>query len=136
LKHAISLVARHYQGALVEGAGGLFVPINRTQLIADLVQALELPVLLVAANRLGVLSHVLAACEAATNRGIRIAAVVLNRSLADDESTRTNQVILTERLHCPVIEFPKIERPSEEELVAAAASTGLLRVALSELENV
>jgi dethiobiotin synthase len=133
LAHAVSLVARDYQGVLVEGAGGLFVPITRTQLVADLVHLLQLPVLLVATNRLGVLSNVLAAHEAALHRGVRIAAVVLNRHAPDDESTRTNHVILAERLDCPVLEFPSVDQRDQ---VTAAVSSGLLRVALSELEFV
>lgn len=136
LKRAVLEVAQDYQGVLVEGAGGLFVPINRTQLIADLVHALELPVLLVATDRLGVLSHVLASVEAATQRGIRIAALVLNRNLidtADDPSVRTNRLILAERLDFPVLELPNI---TQADLADAASSSGLLRVALSELENV
>jgi len=136
LKHAVSAVARDYQGALVEGAGGLFVPISRTELVADLVRLLELPVLLVATNRLGVLSNVLATCEAAANRGLRIAAVVLNRNAPDDESTRTNVVILAERLDCPVLEFPSVDPRDDEALASAAVFAGLLRFALSELENV
>jgi dethiobiotin synthetase len=136
LKRALVDVAADYQGVLVEGAGGLFVPINRTEVLADLVHALELPVLLVATDRLGVLSHVLAGVEAATQRGIRIAALVLNRNLIDtteDPSLRTNRLILAERLDFPVIEFPSI---AQADLADAASSTGLLRVALSELEDV
>jgi dethiobiotin synthetase len=105
-------------------------------LVVDLVRALELPVLLVATNRLGVLSNVLAAHEAATHRGVRIAAVVLNRYATEDESTRTNQVVLAERLDCPVLEFPNVDPSDLEALAAAAFATSLLRVALSELENV
>ena len=136
LKHAVCSVARDYQGALVEGAGGLFVPLTRTELVVDLVHMLELPVLLVATNRLGVLSNVLVTHEAAAHRGVRIAAVVLNRNAAEDESTRTNVVILAERLDCPVLEFPSVDPRDEDALANAAVSAGLLRVALSELENV
>jgi dethiobiotin synthetase len=136
LKRAVQAAARGYQGVLVEGAGGLFVPINRTQLIADIVHGLELPVLLVATNRLGVLSHVLAAHEAAAKRGIRIAAVALNRHAAPDESTPTNKVILEQRLDCPVLELPSVDPRDHDQLAAAAVSSGLLRIALSELETV
>jgi dethiobiotin synthetase len=135
LKHAITDAARDHQGVLVEGAGGLHVPISRTHLIADLVHALELPVLLVATDRLGVLSHVLATVEAAQHRGLRIAAVVLNRHAEYDPSTRTNRVILTERLDCPVLTFPSLTEP-DRDAAQAASSSGLLRVALAELENV
>jgi dethiobiotin synthetase len=136
LKLAVLSVAHAYQGVLVEGAGGLFVPITRAELVADLVHQLGLPIWLVATNRLGVLSNVLAAHEAASHRGLRIAAIVLNRNGAEDESNRTNQVILAERLDCPVLEFPSVDHRNLDALGEAAVSSGLLRVALSELENV
>jgi dethiobiotin synthase len=137
LKRALLEVAKDYQGVLVEGAGGLFVPINRKELIVDFVHSLGLPVLLVATDRLGVLSHVLSAVEAATQRGLRIAAVVLNRNseLASDEAVRTNRMILAERLECPVLNFPSLAQRTQTTLAEAASSTGLLRVALSELED-
>jgi dethiobiotin synthetase len=127
-----------YEAVLVEGAGGLHVPLSRTKLIADLVHALDLPVLLVAENKLGVLSHVLATVEAAQVRGVRIAAVVLNEGAAprQDESARTNQRVLSERLDCPVLQFPSLGGETPAELAEAASSSGLLRVALAELDQV
>jgi dethiobiotin synthetase len=139
LKEALLRVAASYEGIIVEGAGGLFVPINRGDLIADLVSSLGLPLLLVATNKLGVLSHVLAAVEAATQRSLRISAIVLNHERADDAadpSKRTNRAILAERLECPVIEFPWLATQSSVELASAASSSGLLRIALAELDNV
>lgn len=84
--------------ALVEGAGGLLVPLTREATIADLAAALGLPLLIVAPDRLGVLSDVLAAVGAARERGLRLAAVHLNRFGAPDPSVRTNLAILRERL--------------------------------------
>ena len=134
LGHAVALVADGRDGALVEGAGGLFVPINRAELVADLAQALGLPVLLVATNRLGVLSNVLATYEAAQRRSLRIAAIVLNQHVACDDSTRTNRMILAERIACPVLDFPRVNLGDQEQLARAATASGLLRVALRELE--
>ena len=142
LQRTLRRVAHGYEAVIVEGAGGLHVPLNRSELIADLVRALGLPLLLVAVNRLGVLSHVLASAEAAAHRGLRIAAVVLNHDQAisqSDPSVRTNRQILAERLDCPVIEFPWLGEMSSHNLsalAAAAASSGLLRVVLAELGNV
>ena len=62
---------------LVEGAGGLLVPLDARDTIADLVAALGLPLLLVAPNALGALSHVLAAAESSRERGIELRGVVL-----------------------------------------------------------
>ena len=72
---------------LVEGAGGFYSPLAAGALNADLASALGLPVLLVAADRLGVISHTLLTAEAIGRRGLTLAAVVLNRvePLSDPE---------------------------------------------------
>ncbi|WP_139556058.1 dethiobiotin synthase [Methylotetracoccus oryzae] len=72
---------------LVEGAGGFYSPIAAGALNADLASALGLPVLLVAADRLGVINHTLLTVEAIERRGLTLAAIVLNRAepLSDPE---------------------------------------------------
>lgn len=93
--------------ALVEGAGGLLVPLTRDATIADLARALALPLLVIAPDRLGVLSDVLAVMESAERRGLPVAAVVLDQvTAATDPSERTNARILSERLDCPVLRVP------------------------------
>ncbi|MFN3785810.1 MAG: dethiobiotin synthase [Thiothrix sp.] len=62
----------------VEGAGGFYSPLAADGLNADLAQCLGLPVLLVAADRLGCLNHVLLVAEAVQARGLTLAAVILN----------------------------------------------------------
>lgn len=92
--------------ALVEGAGGLLVPLDEAKTIADLAVALALPLVLVARDGLGVLSHTLTAAECATSRGLTLRAVVLTPSHdADDHSLRTNATILADRLDAPVLRF-------------------------------
>lgn len=111
---------------LVEGAGGLLVPLDRTRDMADLAAALAYPLLLAAPNRLGVLSHVRTAVEAAASRGIAIAAIVLTEPDANpDLSSETNLQILRERLALPVISFPHC---SDDDAVLgdAAEVSGLL----------
>lgn len=63
---------------LVEGAGGFYSPLTEDGLNADLAQALQLPVLLVAKNTLGVINQVLLNAEVINRRGLKLAAVVLN----------------------------------------------------------
>jgi dethiobiotin synthetase len=64
---------------LVEGAGGFYSPLCADGLNADLAAALGLPVVLVAADRLGCLNHILLTQAAIEQRGLRTAAIVLNR---------------------------------------------------------
>lgn len=62
---------------LVEGVGGLLCPITERETLADLAIALDLPLLIVARRALGTLNHTLLTVEAARNRGLRIAGLVL-----------------------------------------------------------
>jgi dethiobiotin synthetase len=64
---------------LVEGAGGFYSPLCADGLNADLAAVLGLPVVLVAADRLGCLNHILLTQAAIEQRGLRTAAIVLNR---------------------------------------------------------
>ncbi|HEX5656329.1 MAG TPA: dethiobiotin synthase [Polyangiales bacterium] len=131
LVDAVHQAARGSELALVEGAGGLFVPIDRRDTMAELVAALGLPLLLVAPNALGVLSTALTTAECARVRGIELRGIVLidPKSAAEDPSVRTNARILDERLGAPVFEFPQTD-DSDAALAAAAASSGLLSVVL------
>lgn len=63
---------------VVEGAGGVLVPLNDEHRIIDLMVRLGLPALIVARSGLGTLNHTLLTLEALRRRSIRIAGVVLN----------------------------------------------------------
>ncbi len=63
---------------VVEGAGGLMVPLTDTALVIDLADQLELPVILVARSTLGTINHTLLSIEAIRRRGIPLAGVVVN----------------------------------------------------------
>ena len=63
---------------VVEGAGGVLVPLNGREMMVDLIVRLGLPVLVVAASALGTINHTLLTLEALRSRGVDIAAVVMN----------------------------------------------------------
>lgn len=88
--------------ALVEGAGGILVPLDADHTIADLVLRLDMAVLMVARDGLGVLSSALTAVEAARRRHIDVRALVLAQHGPEDISQETNREILASRLDCPV----------------------------------
>ncbi len=91
---------------LVEGAGGFYSPLTENGLNADLAVALQLPVLLVADDRLGVLNQVLLNVEAMQIRGIHIVGVVLNQLDADRNEHMDTSADLREWLDCPVFTNP------------------------------
>lgn len=63
---------------IVEGAGGVLVPLNEKSLMVDLMVQLALPVILVARTTLGTINHTLLSLEALRARKLEIAGVVLN----------------------------------------------------------
>ena len=63
---------------LVEGAGGLLVPLNDEALMIDLVAQLGLPVVLVTRSGLGTINHTLLSVEALRTRNLALAGVVMN----------------------------------------------------------
>ena len=75
----IKLPSRDSDGAvyIVEGAGGVLVPVNDSQTMADLMVRLGLPVIVAARTTLGTINHTLLTLEALRARGLRVAGVVM-----------------------------------------------------------
>jgi dethiobiotin synthetase len=65
---------------LIEGVGGVMVPLDDTHTVLDWMAALGLPVLLVAGSYLGTISHTLSALDALSRRGLRVAALVVSET--------------------------------------------------------
>ena len=70
---------------VVEGAGGLFVPLNDTEFMADLALRLDATVILVSRNYLGSINHSLLTAEACRVRGLRVAGWIFNDHYMDYE---------------------------------------------------
>lgn len=68
---------------LVEGAGGILVPLNRRESMRDLMCALRLPIILVARPGLGTINHSLLSIEALRAVGLKIAGIVFVSSTPD-----------------------------------------------------
>jgi len=62
---------------IIEGAGGVLVPVNETELMIDLLVHLQLPVLVVSRAELGTINHTLLTLEALRARALRVAGVVM-----------------------------------------------------------
>jgi dethiobiotin synthetase len=65
---------------LIEGAGGVMVPLDERHTVLDWISLLRVPVLLVTGSYLGALSHTLTALHVIAQRGLEIAAVVVSES--------------------------------------------------------
>ena len=65
---------------IIEGVGGVFVPLDEQHTVMDWMADLDLPILLVAGSYLGTISHTLAALAAMQSRGLKPHALILNES--------------------------------------------------------
>jgi len=91
---------------IVEGAGGWLAPVARDFSMADLAAEFALPVLVVAANRLGVINHTLLTVAAIRARGLHCAGVLLNQVQPpgnNDAAVITNAGVLWELLDVPAL---------------------------------
>ena len=71
---------------IVEGIGGLLVPLAENFTVAELAKQINLPLLIVAWPGLGTINHTLLTIEAARRRGLRIAGVIINSYVVDTAS--------------------------------------------------
>ena len=81
IRKAYRLLADQSDYMIVEGAGGVFVPITPQIDVADLIRRLRLPVVIVGRSGLGGINHARLTIEALCRRNIRIVALVLNRTV-------------------------------------------------------
>jgi dethiobiotin synthetase len=105
IQSAYQSLAASHDLVLVEGVGGWEVPLSENQTVADLATMLNLPVLLVVANRLGALNHTLLTAKAIRDRSLPLKGLILNH-LEDelDTATISNPQILRQTLpHTPIL---------------------------------
>jgi dethiobiotin synthetase len=75
-----SIAAAHRGLLLIEGIGGIMVPLDERRTVLDLMSVLRAPVILVAGSYVGTLSHTFTALEVMARRNLDIAAVVISES--------------------------------------------------------
>lgn len=92
---------------IVEGAGGLLVPLNGRQTMVDLIQALQLPALLVVGMRLGCINHALLTAEVLAQKNIALCGWVANHIDPHMSMPQQNLQTLIDGLQqLPVLEVP------------------------------
>lgn len=93
---------------IVEGAGGVLVPINDTYLMVDLIEKLGSPVILVARTTLGTINHTLLSLEVLRSRNIPVLGVIMN----GEQNPQNNDSIELYGRTSVLAEFPKLESVS------------------------
>ena len=103
IKNCYAALAAKADAVVVEGVGGLLVPLSEQFTLADLVKALDLPVVLVVGLRLGCLNHALLTAEAIERRGLRFAGWVANGLEPEMDGLAENVLALTRWLPAPFL---------------------------------
>ena len=109
---------------VVEGAGGLLVPLSLREDWGDLVKLLDLPVVLVVGMRLGCLNHALLTAEAIRGRGLAFAGWVANRIDPDMPCFEGNVQTLRRKLSAPLIGIMPFA--PDDAQACAAMHTGMM----------
>ena len=65
---------------LIEGVGGVMVPLDEHRTILDVMMALRLPLILVAGSYLGTISHTLTALDSLFRRDMNVLAIIVNET--------------------------------------------------------
>lgn len=99
---------------LIEGIGGVMVPLSEEHTVLDWIQALEIPAVLVVGSYLGALSHALTAAQALRAAGIAIDAVVVSESATGSVGLEPTAETLRKFLpEIPVIALPRLAPAGE-----------------------
>jgi dethiobiotin synthetase len=89
---ATQKLARKFSIILIEGAGGLCVPLNAKTTIIDYITQHSYPVILVSSSKLGSINHTLLSIEALKNRGLSLSGIVYNRYPDNDPAITEDSV--------------------------------------------
>lgn len=99
-------LTRRYDRVLIEGAGGIMVPLRGKYLFLDLVLDLNVPVLIVARPGLGTINHTLLTIEALRHRGAAVIGIIVNAAVpaVKDSSLKTNPAVIRKLGGVPVLD--------------------------------
>ena len=135
LDEARATICTSRQLLLVEGAGGLLVPITAACSMLDLFARWHCALVIVAGNRLGALNHVLLTVRAADAANVPVRAVILTQYTDRDagSAAATNfDALVTLLPRHTILRFPWVDRTDDMSALAAAAEGSGLDVLLTD----
>jgi dethiobiotin synthetase len=112
---AYDRLSKKYEITIVEGAGGIMVPVYKKYFFLDLAKDLDLHVVIVSRTGLGTINHSLLTIEAARNKGLDVLGVIFNCAgkTKKDLSEKTNPGVIEKLGGAPVLSIvPYIENIS------------------------
>jgi dethiobiotin synthetase len=105
-----SAIEKRQDLLLIEGVGGIMVPLDDERTILDVMMALRLPVVLVTGSYLGTISHTLTALDSLYRREMNVLATIVSET-AESTVSLDDTVAVLGRFVEPVIAVPRRQRP-------------------------
>ena len=116
VKNYCEKIICEHEMTLIEGAGGIYVPINERENMLDLILALNLGVILVCKNELGALNNAILSIKALENAGVKIDLIVLNFTDLNDQIHVSNLDYLRANFPYKIIVLPKFNDKNLDEI--------------------
>ncbi|HVZ68069.1 MAG TPA: dethiobiotin synthase [Rhizomicrobium sp.] len=98
---------------LIEGVGGVMVPLDHRHTVLDWMTALGLPLIVVTGSYLGTISHTLTALDVLARRNLRVAGLVVNESPTDIPIAQTMAAIRRFAPNVPIASLSRHKRPTD-----------------------
>ncbi len=110
LDSCLETLSDKYEFILVEGAGGLMVPLTRELLFIDWAAGHDMPLILVTSSRLGSINHTLLSLEAARRRDIEVAGIIYNTFPSGEPHISVDSYnVISAFDSAPIIQLPEID---------------------------
>lgn len=106
VRAALGMITRRYAYTVVEGAGGVMVPLRRGYYVADMIRAMGLPALIVARPDLGTINHTLLTISALRAARIPVSGVIISCTRALGRDEKETPALLRELSRLPVGVIP------------------------------
>jgi len=122
VRSAFNDLTTAYQSIVVEGVGGLLVPLGKDYFILDLAKEMGVPLVVVARPGLGTINHTLLTVNYALKAGLKVAGIIINYTYQSEGSAaeETNPRVIKQLSPVPVIGvFPYLDDMSDEALEKA-----------------
>lgn len=133
IKNIFIQLAKSYNAIIVEGIGGLLVPIKKNYFVLDLAKDFELPIIIVSRPGLGTINHTMLTVKCAISEGLQVAGIIINYSHPPELSLaeETNPHVLEKICPIPLIGiFPylkDLESSSIEKAVVRSLNLELIK---------
>jgi len=129
---AFNLLKEKYDIVIVEGIGGLLVPIKKNYCVCDLIKELNLPVIIVSRAKLGTINHTLLSIEYTEFIGIDIIGIIMNNSKNVSIAEKTNPDIIKQFSDVQLLGvIPHIDKLNKENITSVIKNN----ISIKKIEN-